>query len=185
MNYLVRVVSTFLTGPFRYIKITRYSDRDVLTAYEASPAGLDSNPGNPVTALYVETSVNSDTAILGYFQKNRKAAPGEFRTYSTDRNGEEKTYTWLKADGTIEIGGDTDHMVRYSKLEEAYNQLKEDHDALVSDLNTLKQIFSTWSPVSGDGGGKLKTDAETWFTSPLSNSTGNIVPAKIEEIKTI
>jgi len=50
--------------------------------------------------------------------------PGEFRTYSTDKDGVEKFYTWLKNDGTYEVGGNDDFLVRYNELAAGFNQLK-------------------------------------------------------------
>ena len=79
----------------------------------------------------------------------------------------------------IEIGGDTDFMVRFSELETAYNQLKDDHDALVSTFNAHIHITTATvgaTPIPG-------VIAPT--TTMEVPSTGDISGAKIDEIKTI
>lgn len=44
------------------------------------------------------------------------------------------------------------------KVQETADKIK----ALEQDLNTLKQVFTAWTPVSNDGGAALKTAATTW-----------------------
>lgn len=44
------------------------------------------------------------------------------------------------------------------KIEELISKINN----LESDLNTLKQIFTSWVPAAGDGGLVLKTAATTW-----------------------
>lgn len=83
----------------------------------------------------------------------------------------------------LEIGGSTDFMVRYSALETAYNQLKDDHDDTVQKLNAIINVLQTWVPVPSDGGAALKAAAAALMTA--SASTGDISGAKIDEIKTI
>ncbi|HMG93951.1 MAG TPA: hypothetical protein VK589_28020 [Chryseolinea sp.] len=58
------------------------------------------------------------------------------------------------------------------------NALVEKLNALESDLNDLKQIFSTtWTPVPNDGGAALKTAAATWaadtFTETVAEDIDN------------
>lgn len=84
----------------------------------------------------------------------------------------------------IELGGDTDFMVRFSELETAYNQLKSDHDDTVGKFNALLDLIkTTWVPVPNDGGAALKAGAAS--LQAASNSTGDISGAKIDEIKTL
>lgn len=125
-------------------------------------------------AIYGATQVNGRPVIIGYINPNVLADTGETRLYSTNAAGVLKNYLWLKNDGTIEIGGSDDFMVRFSKL-------KEVTDELQNDLTTLKNVFSTWTPVSNDGGAALKLAAATWYGTPISK---DINEAKIAEIKT-
>lgn len=40
-------------------------------------------------------------------------------------------------------------------------------------INTLMQVFSTWTPVPDDGGAALKATAATWFAQPLALTIQN------------
>lgn len=44
-------------------------------------------------------------------------------------------------------------------------------NTLENDLNTLKNVFSGWTPVSQDGGAALKTAASTWAGSSLTETS--------------
>lgn len=68
-------------------------------------------------------------------------------------------------------------MVRYSKLEEAFNQLQADHDDLVQKFNSHTHLY-----IPGPPGSTVPT-APT--TTPGTPSTADITEAKIDEIKTI
>jgi len=83
----------------------------------------------------------------------------------------------------IEVGGDTDFMVRFSELETAYNQLRDDHDDTVGKVNAIIEVLKTWTVVAQDGGAALK--AASASLQDAVESTGDISGAKIEEIKTI
>ncbi len=159
----------------RIIKVLRFGKSDVQTSLEGMPFGLDSNPIKNLVAIYAETSEKGKTVIIGYLNKNQLAAVGENRFFSTDENGELKTFIWLKNNGTIEIGGDADNAVRYSPVADSVNEIK-------NDIATLKQIFAAgWTPIPNDGGAALKAAAATWAGTAL---TKDIADAKINEIKT-
>ena len=54
-------------------------------------------------------------------------------------------------------------------------------NAIEKDLNTLKQAFSSWSPVSGpttDGGAGLKALAATWFAVQLATTQSSSLQSK-------
>lgn len=46
-------------------------------------------------------------------------------------------------------------------------------NVLENDLNTLKQVLATWSPVSMDGGAALKALAATWYAQQLTTTTSD------------
>ncbi|MCK4521530.1 MAG: hypothetical protein KAU20_03070, partial [Nanoarchaeota archaeon] len=98
----------------------------------SAPHGIDSSPVEDLIAVYSPTQQNGRDVILGYLCRNALADVGELRLFSTDSNGVEKNYIWLKNNGSIELGGDADNAVRYSKLEKAFNELKDDHNNLAS-----------------------------------------------------
>lgn len=125
MNNFVKIISTSLENAIRSVKVLRYGKSDVQTPSEIAPYGLDSNPIKDMIAMYASTNESGETAIIGYINKNQKALPGEFRTFCTDENGTEKFYTWLKKDGTIEIGGDTNFAVKFNELKTEFDKIKK------------------------------------------------------------
>lgn len=185
---LVKVISTdFDSVKKRIVKFLRMGKSDVRTSAEVGPYGIDSNPVKDMIAVYSPTSINGKTVILGYINKNQLAAVGEVRMYSTDAEGGLKFYTWLKNDGTYEIGGNTDNAVRYSKLADAFNQLKSDHNDLVGKFNSalaeMKVFAAAYTPGSPSVLGTPPTFVVT--TSSESTSAADIAPAKINEVKTL
>lgn len=53
------------------------------------------------------------------------------------------------------------------KAEELASRL----NALEQDINNLKLVFSTWAPVTQDGGAALKGAAATWYAQQLTTTT--------------
>lgn len=176
MASFVKVISSeFDKIKRRVIKALRKGNGDIQTSDEVAPYGIDSNPIKDMVAIYVETGMNGETAIVGYINKNQLAKPGEMRIYSTNSTGVLKAYVWLKDDGTILIGGDADNLMRFSKTKEVIDELK-------NDIASLKQAFSTWVVVPNDGGAALKAASAAWAGTALNK---NIDAAKINEIKTL
>lgn len=155
----------------RIIKVLRLGKDDVQTTSESMPFGVDSNPVKDLIAVYAKSSANGENVIIGYLNQNQKAKEGEIRIFSTDNDGVEKTYLYLKNNGTIEIAGDADNMVRFSKLKEGFDQLKSDFNNFVTAFNSHQH------PETG------ATTAPP--TSPGSSSNASIDDSKIDEIKTL
>jgi hypothetical protein len=175
MASFVKVISTELDKlNRRVVKFLRNGSRDVQTADQVAPHGIDSNPVKDMIAIYADTTGKGDTVIVGYLNRNQLAGIGETRIFSTDENGVLKTYHWLKNDGTHEIGGNTDFMVRYSKLEEAFNELKNKFNTHVQNYNT-----HVHPGVTAGGASSAATPAVS------TESAANIALAKISQIKTI
>jgi len=166
-----------------FIKVLRYGKSDIQTADPILPHGIDSKPVKNDIAVYAKTNNNEQSVILGYLKNSDITSEGEARIYATDQNGVLKFDIRLKNDGTAEIGGDSDFMVRFSVLETAYNQLKSDHDDTVSKLNAVIDLLKTWTVIAQDGGAALQLAAQALQNA--SNSTGDISGAKIDEIKTL
>lgn len=173
---IVQVISTaFDSIKRRIVKVRRRGKDDIQTAKEYSPFGVDSNPPAGMRAIFAETGIKGKTALIGYLNLDKLAEVGETRFYSLKPDKTLSTFIWLKNDETMQIGGDTDFMVRFSKLKEVVDELQED-------ITTLKAAFSGWVVVPNDGGGALKLITTDWFGTPLVK---DIDLAKIEEIKTI
>lgn len=170
MIRLVKIISTSIDGLVRFVKFYYRGRSDIRNAPEFAPFGIDGNPLKDTVAICVQTGQDGKTFVVGYLNKNQFAEPGELRLFSMDATGTEKTYQWFKKDGTIEILGNNDNLVRYSKTEEAFNQLKSDRDATDAAFaaHTAAVAVILGTPV--------------YVSVP---STANIIPAKINEIKTL
>jgi hypothetical protein len=166
MANIVKVLSTFFDKlNRREIKVLRYGKSDVQTALETSPYGIDSNPIEGMMAIYAETNEKGKTVIVGYLNKNQLSESGEIRLYSTDDQGELKTYLWLKKDGNIELGGNSDNLVRYSPLDSALKNLA---------LSINQQLTLIASGITTAGGAYTPQQIDI-----------DIADAKIDEIKTL
>ncbi len=167
-----KVISTRLDSLSRLlVKILRLGRSDVQEILETSPAGTDANPIAGMIAITTETSEKGKSVVLGYINKNRLAAAGEVRHFSQDGNGGLKFYTWLKANGTLELGGSAKHLARYEELETGFNQLK-------TDFNNFIIIFNGHIHATPSG---PASPTATLGTA----STASIAGAKINEIKTL
>lgn len=51
--------------------------------------------------------------------------------------------------------------------------VKDRLNALEQDINTLKQVFAAWTPVTQDGGAALKGAAATWYAQQLTTTTSS------------
>lgn len=176
MLSIIKVISTELDGlSRRLVKSLRYGKSDYRTTVEVSPHGIDSNPIKDMMAIYARTGDKDGDVIIGYINKNKLAEVGETRLFSTNADGTLQTFIWLKSDGTMQIGGDADFMVRHAPLKAVVEEIQ-------NDIATLKQAITTWVPVPNDGGAALKTGLTSWAGTALAQ---NIDDAKISEIKTL
>lgn len=132
----------------RLVKVLRFGKSDVQTPFSVSAYGVDSNPIKDMIAVYSDTGEKGKTIIVGYINKNQLADKGELRLFSTDEVGVLKKYIWLKNDDTIEIGGDTDNMVRYSALATAFN-------AMLTDLNAARAALALPPSTADISGAKI------------------------------
>lgn len=174
---LVKTISTQIKKGERLVKFLRFGKNDVQECQQSSSFGDDSNAPKDMIAVYSATGEIGSPVIIGYINKNQLAGIGEKRIFSLKSNGDLAQYVWLKNDGTAEYGGDTDNFVRYSKLETAFNRLKDDHNELAAKWNAFVLAYTPGSP------GTVGTPP-TLSGSNVPLSTANIAPAKINELKT-
>jgi hypothetical protein len=171
---LTRVISTQLDSlNRRLIKVLRFGKSDVQTPFQALPHGIDSNPVKNWLAVYSETTEKGKSVIIGYINPDQLSEVGGTRVYSTDSDGAVQFAIYLRANGTCEMGGDSDNMVRYSELETAFNELKNDFNTFV---NTTYNTHM--HPTAGVG-------APSPPTVTGQPSSADISGAKIDEIKTL
>ncbi|MCE3278029.1 MAG: hypothetical protein K0S44_220 [Bacteroidetes bacterium] len=174
MLTLVKILSNEVNSYLqRVLKFRRFGLSDVQTAIEAAPFGTDGNVPKDWIAVYGPTATKGEAVIIGYLNKNQMAKVGELRHYSTDADGNEKFYTWLRNDGTYEIGGDTNWAVKFNELKTEFNKLKDDYNNHINEYNLHIHSGGT---VSGSTG----------TTTPSTNiNVSNIDNAKNDKIKTI
>jgi hypothetical protein len=159
-----------ITAAKRILKVQQFG---IKTAAECAPFGDDSQPLEDAVAIFADTSNNAEPVVIGYINKNQLAGPGEKRLFSLDEDGNLATYLWLKADGTIELAGNTKNLVRYQELETAFNELNDK-------FNAMAQAFNSHTHISASPGSPTSPPA-----SPVQQSQADITPAKINELKSI
>jgi len=177
INYVKTISTSIDSAKKRIVKFLRLGLHDVQTAFEAAPFGIDSNVPKDFIAIYAATGEKGSTIIIGYINKNQLSEVGETRIYSTSTDGKDlKFYVYCKNDGTAEIGGDVDNMVRYSKLKEEYDKTKEVLDIFLQTLQT---------PINEPGNGAPSAFQAALLGALSGKATGDIASCKIDEIKTL
>lgn len=178
MITVVKLISNSYDSIGRLLsKFQRMGKNDIQEVVTVGPFGTDSRAVKDMVAIHAQTGVSGESVVIGFINKNCIAAIGENRIFSTDSDGVLSTYIHLKNDQTMEIGGNTDFMVRYSELESAFNELKSDHNDLVTAFNSHMHATAATGPPS------IPTPIPT--SIPATPSTADITGAKIEEIKTL
>lgn len=157
----------------RVVKFLRYGRSNVQTAKEAAPFGVDSNPPANVAAVYSPTGHLGEGVVLGYIDKNKLAAVGETRLYSTNDKGVQQFYLSLKSDGNLELGGNVDFLVGYTQLAIQFNELQAKFNALVG-------LFNSHTHVPTAFGTPTTTPA-----SAADPSAADITQVKKDKLKTL
>jgi len=177
MMNLVKIISSVKTSGVQFVKFLRMGKSDVQENKVVAPFGIDSNPIEGMIALYAKTGQDGENVLVGYVNTRAIANPGELRLFSTNTSGTEQSYQWFKADGTVEINGDEDNMVRFSELKIAFDQLRTDLNKLTYNVN---QFYSNYLPGSPTVQG-LPLTAISLITP---DSTVSVDDAKIDKILT-
>jgi hypothetical protein len=129
-----------------------------------------------MVAVYAPTSEMGKTVIIGYLNIDAIAEVGGNRIYSTDADGVVQSVIYLRANGDAEINGTEDNMVRFTKLKEAFDTLKSDHNKLVTAFNTHLHPTAAVGPPS--------PPTPIPNSIPAIPSTADISGAKIDNVKT-
>jgi hypothetical protein len=157
-------------------KFLRNGKDDIQETKTALPFGFDCMPIKDMKSVYTQTANMAEPVLIGFINLDLVSEPGESGLYSTDDEGALQIYLRLKKDGTIHFGGDTGNLTRYQELETAFNQLKSDHNSLVTAFNThMHATAATGPPVPPTPGAGI----------PAVASTADITGAKINEFKTL
>jgi hypothetical protein len=134
--------------------------KDVQEVPVAAPFGIDSNAVTDMIAVYSPTLIKGEAVIIGYINKNALAEVGGLRLFSTNSNGAEQFYVYLRNTNNLELGGSNRHLARFEELEAAFNAFKTEY-------NTHTHTGNLGAPT----------------TPPLIPSVADISGAKIDNIK--
>lgn len=172
MLLLTKTLETIVQASKRVIKVLTLGRSASRTAHLVQPWGEDSNPVG-WKAIYADTGTTGQPVIIGFINPNVAVAKGEKKIFSTDADGVESTSLYLKADGTMVLGGGADYAVRYSELETAFNTLR-------TDFNNLVTVYNLHIHTSAAAGSP---------TTPLLppntgiSSSADVSGAKVDEIR--
>lgn len=163
--FLTNIEISTITNGLRYIKAQVVSSYNTRNVPQYGPAGLDSAPVKNTLAVTTPTAARGADIVLGYQNLNQVALPGETILYSCDADGVYKATATMRVDGTIELLGTGDFLVRYTALDTALQQQVTDINnqliAIAAAINAI--VPGSYTPV------------------PIVLNT---IPAKITEIKT-
>lgn len=127
-------------------RIFKVEQLGIKTADFATSFGDDSVAPKNWTGVYCDTLNDGDKVIVGWININQlsKVKAGEKRIYSLKEDGKTQSIDiYLRDDEKIEIGGDQDNLVKYSKL----NQSLQNQ---VNSVNTeLQKIVAAISALGG------------------------------------
>lgn len=131
---------------------------------------IDSNPpvNSHVLLLDSRGLESNQFGLVNDFENRKKGLKEGEAVFHNTKSG---AYVYLKENGNMELLASGDFAVRYAALETAFNQLKDDQDAILD-------LLQTWTFVAQDGGSALQTAALL-----MSPSTADITPAKVAEIE--
>lgn len=156
----------------RLIKSIGFGASDVQTSDQIASHGIDSNPIKGLIAIKAGTSIAGETVVLGYINPDQIAESGEIHLFATDSDGVEKFRIKVKNDGTCEIGGDARNAAGFQELQMGHDELRDDHNTLVTLFNAHVHPGVTPGP-----GATLVT------LTLASPSTASIDGAIVNEVK--
>jgi len=160
------------------IQAYRFGVDDVIEVLEATPFGIGGKPPKETPLLSVKT--DRGTYVIGALTLKKELNDGESVLFALNDKGKEiKSFVHCLNDGTINVGGDDDNAVLYSKLEEKFNELKADHNALVQLFNSHIHITTATVAATPTPGVIAPT------TTQAQNSTVDISPAKSNKVKLV
>ncbi|PXX26291.1 hypothetical protein C7967_11553 [Thalassospira sp. 11-3] len=140
------VKDSILDAGKRILKIVEFGPK---TTKECAPFGEDSAPLKDMVAIHARTTESGESVVIGYINKDQLANPGEKRMYSLKPDGSLSFDIYLKNDGTVEIGGNGHHLVKYAPLNTA---LTDQDTAINTELGKIAlaigSLGGTYTPAT-------------------------------------
>jgi hypothetical protein len=179
MIHLSEYIGTSISNKIRKIKAYVMGKSDVREGVGVSASGVDSQPIEGQKVLYLKTSNASEPVVLAVVNEIAEAKGGEIQIYSFDSKGKKKSYVFCKSNGNVELNGNGDNAVRYSKLELAFNELQAKFNTLLLKYNSHTHPVPFAQAISA-----AATPLSSPTTSQSTPSIGQISLAKIDNLKT-
>jgi hypothetical protein len=144
-----KILDSFFEKSVLIIKILGLGSRDVRTLKNVTQFGIDSNIGTNYKVLYSETGVSGEAVVIGIINTRAIAQKGETHIYS-EKDNQDSFRIKLLTDGTCEIGGNDNYMVKFNELKTEFNKLKTNFNNHITEYNTHLHIgVTTGAGVSG------------------------------------
>lgn len=163
---------------YRQFIVNCLGNNDQRKYFSISPFGIDFNIPVDTRTLTTDSRNKDESYNLGVLNqvKVEDLEPGECAIFSTNANGAElKSFIKLRNSGVLEINGDSDNIVRFSKLKEEYDKTKAVLDAI---LTTLQ------SPINEPGNGAPSAFQAAIISAVGTKETGDISTSKVDNVKT-
>lgn len=174
MIVISKHISAAVQAGKRILKSLGFGRSDVQESFEVSPWGVDSNPLPDTVSVRAQTSTMGETVVFGYVFENKIAEPGETRFFSTDGDGNEVAYVYMRKSGDLELNGTGDNAVRFSELKTGFEQLKSDYNNFLIAFNTHTHPTAAPGPVS--------PPTPIPGSIPATASTASIDGAKVDTV---
>jgi hypothetical protein len=155
------------------VQVVIETEADATDALLINPSGDDSPPMNGDRAALLRIG-NFRFAIGSNDSVAPESAQGEKKLYSRDSAGEVAAFVSMLESGVLNLNGDEDYAVRFTKLETEFNKLKADY-------NDLSLKWSTFAIAYAPGGPSSVGMPPSASTS--SQSTADISSAKVNTVR--
>jgi hypothetical protein len=161
----------------RILQVQITDERDVQSIELYRMPGEDYNPSNGTRVLIIEIGTSKAAVAASDVEALDDLAEGEREYYSDD--GEARLATIrLNGQSEIVLNAGEDYAVRYSKLEEAFDTLKQEFSDFVTTIyNTHYHLVAALPNPSG------ATIQDLPPAAVGTPSTADITGAKVEDIK--
>lgn len=164
---LVKILDS-IVGTFYKVKTNAHT---VTEATQVAPYGFASRPLKGVLGVLSRSYARN--ILLGYVQTVvDDLGVGETIVFSRDSQGELAGTITSRSDDSIEFLGTGEFLIKFSKMEAAFNELKADHNSLVQKYSTHTHPTAPTGPIS------IPSLIATASTASMSD-------AKAEKLKTI